>query len=63
MIPYVDILRLESSGVLGCGAVTTVETAQDRIQKLAVSFAGSYFILNQSTGSRTIVTPGFATQN
>jgi hypothetical protein len=36
MIPY-DIFRIESSGVLWCGAVTTVETAQERVQKLADS--------------------------
>jgi hypothetical protein len=57
MIPY-DIFRIESSGVLWCGAAATVETAQDRIQELAFSSPGSYFILNQTTGQRTMVTPG-----
>ncbi|HXM16681.1 MAG TPA: hypothetical protein VN933_15660 [Candidatus Eremiobacteraceae bacterium] len=63
MVPYLDIFRIESSGVLWCGAVTTVETAQDRIQKLASSSPGSYLILNQTTGQRIVVTPGSATQD
>jgi hypothetical protein len=63
MIPYLDIFRIESSGVLWCGAVTTVETAQERIQKLADSSPGSYLILNQTTGQRIVVTSGSAAQN
>jgi hypothetical protein len=63
MIPYLDIFRIESSGVLWCGAVITVETAKDRIQKLADSSPGSYLILNQTTGQRIVVTPGSAAQN
>jgi hypothetical protein len=62
MIPY-DIFRIESSGVLWCGAAATVETAQDHIQKLASSLPGSYLILNQTTGQRTMVTPRTAEQN
>jgi hypothetical protein len=56
--PYLDIFRIESNGVLWFGAVTTVETAQDRIQKLAYSSPGSYLIPNQTTGQRIVVTPG-----
>jgi hypothetical protein len=63
MIPYLDIFGIESSGVLWCGAVTTVQTAKDRIQKLADSSPGSYLILNQATGQRIVVTPGSAAQN
>ena len=63
MIPYLDIFRIESSGVLWCGAVTTVETAQERIQKLADSSPGSYLILNQTTGQRVVVTQGSAAQH
>jgi hypothetical protein len=63
MIPYLDIFRIESGGVLWCGAVTTVETAKDRVQKLADSTPGSYLILNQTTGQRTVVTSGSAVQN
>jgi hypothetical protein len=63
MIPYLDIFRIESNGVLWCGAVTTVETAQERIRKLADSSPGRYLILNQTTGQRIVVTPGSATQN
>jgi hypothetical protein len=62
MIPY-DIFRIEFSGVLWCGTATTVETAQNRIQELAFSFPGSYLILHQTTGQRTVVTPGSAAQN
>jgi hypothetical protein len=60
MIPY-DIFRIESSGVLWCGAAATIETAQDRIQELAFSSPGSYFILNQTTGQRIMVAPGSVT--
>jgi hypothetical protein len=63
MIPCLDIFRIESSGVLWCGAVTTVQTAKDRIQKLADSSPGSYLILNQATGQRIVVTPGSAARN
>jgi hypothetical protein len=63
MIPYLDIFRIESSGVLWCGAVTTVETAKDRVQKLAYSTPGSYLILNQTTGQRTVVTSGSTAQS
>jgi hypothetical protein len=62
MIPY-DIFRIESNGVLWCDAVTTVETAKDRVQKLADSSPGTYLILNQTTGQRILVTPGSAAQN
>jgi hypothetical protein len=63
MIPYLDIFRIESGGVLWCGAVTTVETAKDRVQKLADSTPGSYLILNQTTGQRTVVTSGSTAQS
>jgi hypothetical protein len=49
MVPNLDIFRIESNGVLWCGAVTSVETAQDQIQKLAHSSPGSYLILDQKT--------------
>jgi hypothetical protein len=62
MIPY-DIFRIESNGVLWCDAVTTVETAKDRVQQLADSSPGTYLILNQTTGQRILVTPGSAAQN
>jgi hypothetical protein len=47
MIPY-DIFRIEANGVLWCDAVTTVETAKDRIEQLADSSPGTYLILNQN---------------
>jgi hypothetical protein len=63
MVPSLDIFRIESDGVLWCGAVTTVETAKDRIQNLADSSPGSYLILNQTTGLRIVVTPDLAEQS
>ena len=63
MVPYLDIFRIEPSGVLWCGAVTTVETAKDRIHKLAYSSPGSYLILNHTNGERIVVTPGSAAQS
>ena len=63
MIPYFDIFRIEATGVLWCGAMTTVETAKDRIQKLADSSPGSYLSLTNMTGQRTVVTSGSATRN
>jgi hypothetical protein len=62
MIPD-DIFRIEANGVLWRDAVTTVETAKDRIEKLADSSPGTYLILNQTTGQRILVTPGSAAQN
>jgi hypothetical protein len=58
MIPD-DIFRIEANGVLWRDAVTTVETAKDRIEKLADSSPGTYLILNQTLGQRILVTPGF----
>jgi hypothetical protein len=63
MVPSLDIFRIESDGVLWCGAVATVEIAKARIEKLALSSPGSYLILNQTTGQRIPVTPGSAAQN
>jgi hypothetical protein len=52
MAPTLDIFRIESGGVLWCEAVATIETAKARIQKIALSSPGSYFILDQKTGHR-----------
>jgi hypothetical protein len=56
MVPSLDIFRLESGGVLWCGAAETVESAKDRIKQLAHSSPGSYVIFNQTTGGRIVVT-------
>jgi hypothetical protein len=63
MVSSLDIFRIESGGVLWCGAVTTFERAQERIQKLAKSSHGSFLILNQTTGERMVVTPCRDAQN
>jgi hypothetical protein len=62
MVPSLDIFRIESGGVLWCGAAETIESAKDRIEELAHSSPGSYIIFNQTTGRRIPVTPGFAAQ-
>jgi len=56
MVPSLDIFRLESGGVLWCGAAETVESAKDRIKQLAHLSPGSYVIFNQTTGRRIVVT-------
>jgi hypothetical protein len=56
MAPSLDIFRIESGGVLWCEAVTTIETAKARIQKIALSSPGNYLILDQKTGQRIPVT-------
>jgi hypothetical protein len=62
MVPSLDIFRIESSRVLWCEAVATIETAKARIQELAASSPGSYFILNQHTGWRISVIPDSSAQ-
>jgi hypothetical protein len=57
MVPSLDIFRIESSGVRWCEAATTVETAKARIEKLAVSSHGNYFIFDQTNGQRIPVSP------
>jgi hypothetical protein len=55
MVPSLDIFRMESGDVLWCEAVSTIEAAKARIQKLALSSPGSYLIFDQKTGQRTPV--------
>ena len=52
MAPTLDIFRVESGDVLWCEAVATMETAKARIQTIALSSPGSYFILDQKIGQR-----------
>jgi hypothetical protein len=56
MAPSLDIFRVESDGVLWCEAVSTMETAKARIQRMALSSPGNYLILDQRTGQQIPVT-------
>ena len=50
MVPPFDIFQMKSGYVLWCEAAATVEMAQERVQKLALSAPGGYLIFNQQTG-------------
>lgn len=63
MVPSLDIFRLESGGVLWCGAAATLESAKERIEQLVLSSPGSYIVFNQTTGKRITVTSRSATQD
>jgi hypothetical protein len=56
MVPSLDIFKISGGDVLWRDAVATLETAKARIQKLALSSPGQYFILDQRTGQRISVT-------
>jgi hypothetical protein len=52
MVTSLDIFRIESGDLRWCEAVANMETAKARIQKLALSSRGSYFIFDQRSGQR-----------
>ena len=52
MVPSIDIFRIVSGDLRWCEAVENVETAKARIEKLALSSRGSYFIYDQKSGQR-----------
>jgi hypothetical protein len=52
MVPSLDIFKIDSLGVVWRESVESLETARTRIQRLALSSPGEYFILNQKTGRR-----------
>jgi hypothetical protein len=52
MVPSLDIFKIESGGLRWCEAVTSIETAKARIEKLALSSRGNYFIFDQKSGQR-----------
>jgi hypothetical protein len=54
-MPSLDISRIESGHLRWCEAVTNMETAKARIEKLALSSRGNYFIFDQKSGQRTHV--------
>jgi hypothetical protein len=55
MVPPFDIFQMKSGYVLWCEAAATVEMAQERVQKLALSAPGGYLIFNQQTGQHVPV--------
>ena len=57
MAPALDIFKINGGDVLWREAVATLEDAETRIRRLALSSPGEYFILDQNTGQRTFVTP------
>jgi hypothetical protein len=52
MAPSLDIFRIESGDLRWCEAVANMETAKARIEKLALSSRGNYFIFDQKSGQR-----------
>ena len=54
-----DIFKTYSDGsVMWRGAAETFIAAKAYIKELAASSPGEYLVLDQSTGSRVLVTPG-----
>jgi hypothetical protein len=52
MVPSLDIFRIESGDFRWCEAAVNIETAKARIEKLALSSRGNYFIFDQKSGQR-----------
>lgn len=52
MVSSLDIFRIESGDLHWCETVATMKTAKARIEKLALSSCGSYFIFDQNSGQR-----------
>ena len=55
-IPSFDVFKFDGRGVLWCCAVDNLLAGKQRIQKLAASSPGEYFILDQITDQRVFVT-------
>jgi len=52
MVPSLDIFKIESDDLRWCEAAANMETAKARIEKLALSSRGNYFIFDQKSGER-----------
>jgi hypothetical protein len=52
MVPSLDIFRIESGDLRWCEAAANMETAKARIEELALSTRGNYFISDQKSGQR-----------
>ena len=55
MIDPIDILRIESSGVLWVESAKSVAYAEARIQQLALSSPGEYIVLEHATGKKYVI--------
>ena len=55
MIDPIDILRIESSGVLWVESAKSVACAEARIQQLALSSPGEYIVLEHATGKKYVI--------
>jgi hypothetical protein len=53
-----DIFRLENRGVHWLASATSLEGAQARAQKLAVSTPGDYLVLDLETGDKHVIKLG-----
>lgn len=59
MVPPFDIFRLDKDGNLQwLQTADSLQSAQLRIEVLALSAPGQYVIFSQKTGSKTVVTAG-----
>ena len=59
MFKPLDIFKTDSDGsVIWRGAAETFAAAKAYIKELAASAPGEYFVVDQSTGRRVLVTPG-----
>ena len=52
MVPSLDIFRIESGDLRWCEAAANMQTARARIEELALSSRGNYFIFDQESGQR-----------
>jgi hypothetical protein len=52
MATSLDIFRIESGDLRWCEAAVNMETVKARIEKLALSTRGNYFIFDQKSGQR-----------
>lgn len=50
-----DIFHAKIGGVLWIGSAATQEDAKARVQELAARSGGEYVVLNQSTGSKSVI--------
>jgi hypothetical protein len=57
MIPYLDILKKDETGILWLGAASSMQDAFSQIRAYADSGALQYVIFNSRTGVRTAVDP------
>ncbi len=57
MTHFLDIFRVETSGVLWVESAATMEDAKARVQELAVRSPAEYILLDQKTGDKLVIKP------